>query len=158
MKTTKTPRLHYAWIVLGTACVLSIAARADSASFAVFVDPLVKLFGWKRGEISFAYSLAFLFGLPATIAMGWLGDRYGARPLMIVASFIISIGTVLLGTMLTTATVGCAARAARVDGASLRHRTIYSSDLNTRRSSAAPRRDRTCASARATAAARPSAG
>jgi MFS family permease len=85
MKTTKTPRLHYAWIVLGTACVLSIAARADSASFAVFVDPLVKLFGWKRGEISFAYSLAFLFGLPATIAMGWLGDRYGARPLMIVA-------------------------------------------------------------------------
>jgi MFS family permease len=99
MKTTKTPRLHYAWIVLGAACVLSIAARADSASFAVFVDPLVKLFGWKRGEISFAYSLAFLFGLPATIAMGWLGDRYGARPLMIVASLIISIGTVLLGTI-----------------------------------------------------------
>jgi MFS family permease len=99
MATTKTPRLHYAWIVLGAACVLSIAARADSASFAVFVDPLVKLFGWKRGDISFAYSLAFLFGLPATIAMGWLGDRYGARPLMIAASFIISIGTVLLGTI-----------------------------------------------------------
>jgi MFS family permease len=65
----------------------------------VFVDPLVKLFGWKRGDISFAYSLAFLFGLPATVAMGWLGDRYGARPLMIAASFIISIGTVLLGTI-----------------------------------------------------------
>ena len=99
MTTTKRPQLHYAWIVLGAACVLSIAARADSASFAVFVDPLVNLFGWKRGDISFAYSLAFLFGLPATIAMGWLGDRYGARPLMIAASFIISIGTVLLGTI-----------------------------------------------------------
>src|SRR3954468_14601053 len=97
-RPTKAP-LHYAWIVLGAACVLGIAARADSAAFAVFVDPLVELFGWKRGDISFAYALAFLLGLPATIAMGWLGDRFGARPLMLVASLVISIGTVLLGTI-----------------------------------------------------------
>ena len=95
----KNSKIHYAWIVLGAACVLSIAARADSAAFAVFVDPLVDRFGWKRGDISFAYALAFLLGLPATVAMGWLGDRYGARPLMIAASFVISIGTVLLGTI-----------------------------------------------------------
>jgi MFS family permease len=99
MTLTKTSRIHYAWVVLGAACVLSIAARADSAAFAVFVDPLVALFGWSRGDISFAYALAFLLGLPATVAMGWLGDRYGARPLMIVASFVISVGTVLLGTI-----------------------------------------------------------
>jgi MFS family permease len=79
--------------------VLSIAARADSAAFAVFVDPLVELFGWARGDISLAYALAFLLGLPATIAMGWLGDRYGARPIMIFASLLISVGTVLLGTI-----------------------------------------------------------
>jgi MFS family permease len=99
MATTIKPRLHYAWIVLGAACILSIAARADSAAFAVFVDPLVDKFGWKRGDISFAYALAFLLGLPATIAMGWLGDRFGARPLMLGASLLISIGTVLLGTI-----------------------------------------------------------
>jgi MFS family permease len=98
MRTTKQP-LHYAWIVLAAACVLAIAARADSAAFGVFVEPLVELFGWKRGDIAFAYALAFLLGLPATIAMGWLGDRYGARPLMLVASLLISIGTVLLGTI-----------------------------------------------------------
>src|SRR5688572_14439103 len=91
--------LHYAWIVLAAACVLGMAARADSASFAVFVEPLVALFGWKRGDISGAYALAFLIGLPATIAMGWLGDRFGARPLMLTASFMISVGTVLLGTI-----------------------------------------------------------
>jgi MFS family permease len=95
---TKQP-LHYAWIVLAAACVLGIAARADSASFAVFVEPLVELFGWKRGDISFAYALAFVLGLPATIAMGWLGDRFGARPLMMTASLVISTGTVLLGTI-----------------------------------------------------------
>jgi MFS family permease len=91
--------LHYAWIILLAACVLSIAARADSASFAVFIDPLVAMFGWKRGDISFAYALAFLLGLPATIAIGWLGDRYGARPIMIGASILISVGTILIGTI-----------------------------------------------------------
>ena len=97
-RTTKSG-LHYAWIVLAAACVLGMAARADSASFAVFVEPLVALFGWKRGDISGAYALAFLLGLPATIAMGWLGDKFGARPLMLVASFLISVGTILLGTI-----------------------------------------------------------
>jgi MFS family permease len=99
MTSSTKSGVHYAWIVLAAACVLGIAARADSASFGVFVEPLVALFGWKRGDISFAYALAFVLGLPATIAMGWLGDRFGARPLMLFASLLISVGTVLLGTI-----------------------------------------------------------
>lgn len=95
----KTHRLHYAWVILTAACVLSIVSRADSASFAVFIDPLVAQFGWKRGDISFAYALAFLAGMPATVAMGWLGDRYGARKMMIGSSLLIATGTVLLGTI-----------------------------------------------------------
>ena len=92
-------RLHYAWVILTASCVLSVASRADSASFGVFIDPLVAQFGWKRGDISFAYALAFLAGMPAMVVMGWLGDRYGARALMIGASFLISTGTVLLGSI-----------------------------------------------------------
>src|ERR1700749_1926842 len=97
-RTTKSS-LHYAWIVLAAACVLGMAARADSASFAVFVEPLVHLFGWKRGDISGPDAPALLIGRPGTIAMGWLGDRFGARPLMLPASLMISVGTVLLGTI-----------------------------------------------------------
>ena len=89
--------LHYAWIVLAAACMLSIISRADSASFAVLVDPLVERFDWKRGDISIAYSLAFICSMPAMLVFGWLGDRYGARALMIGASIMISAGTVLLG-------------------------------------------------------------
>ena len=99
MTFIKKYRLHYAWVILAAACVLSVVSRADSASFAVFIDPLVAQFGWSRGDISFAYALAFLAGMPAMVAMGWLGDRYGARTLMIGASFLISTGTVLLGTI-----------------------------------------------------------
>src|SRR5262245_56209088 len=99
MTSTEKSRLHYAWIVLAAACVLSMVSRADSASFAVFVDPLVEKFGWKRGDISLAYSLAFILGMPAMLAIGWLGDRYGARVLLIGASMMISAGTILLGTI-----------------------------------------------------------
>ena len=92
-------KLHYAWVILFSACVLNIASRADAGSFGVFVEPLVEIFGWSRGDISVAYSLAFIVGLPAVVIMGWLGDRYGARPLMIGAAMLITAGTFLLGTI-----------------------------------------------------------
>lgn len=97
MTILRHARLHHAWIILAAACVLSVISRADSASFAVLVDPLAELFGWKRGEIGFAYSLAFLCSMPAMLVFGWLGDRVSARTLMLGASLMISGGTVLLG-------------------------------------------------------------
>ncbi len=99
MAHVKKHGIHYAWVILAAACVVNIVARADQASFGVFIDPLVQQFGWKRGEISFAYSLAFLIGLPAVMIMGWLGDRFGARQLMLGAAVMIGVGTVLLGTI-----------------------------------------------------------
>jgi MFS family permease len=92
-------RIHYAWVVLFAACMLNIASRADHGSFGVFVEPLVELFGWSRGDISAAYSIAFIVGLPAVVIMGWLGDRYGARLLMIGAALLITVGTYLMGTI-----------------------------------------------------------
>ena len=91
--------LPYAWVVLSSACMLNTASRADHGSFGVFVEPLVELFGWSRGDISAAYSIAFIVGLPAVVVMGWLGDRYGARWLMIGAALLITVGTYLIGTI-----------------------------------------------------------
>ncbi|MBI4332619.1 MAG: MFS transporter [Chloroflexi bacterium] len=98
-KTPARRKLHYAWIVLIAACILGTVSRADAASFGVFIDPLVKLFGWSRGEISLAYSMAFLAGLPAVVGMGWLGDRYGVRRMMLIAAAVTGAGTMLLGTI-----------------------------------------------------------
>ncbi|HZM44534.1 MAG TPA: MFS transporter [Burkholderiales bacterium] len=91
--------VHYAWLLLAAAMILNITSRADQGSFGVFIDPLVSEFGWKRGDISFAYSLAFIIGIPAVLIMGWLGDRYGARQLMLFSSLMIGVGTILLGTI-----------------------------------------------------------
>ena len=89
--------LHYAWVILAAACIVSIVSRADSASFAVFIDPLADQFDWKRGDIAFAYSIAFIASMPAMLLFGWLGDRIGTRLLMVVGSVMLSAGTVLLG-------------------------------------------------------------
>lgn len=99
MISIKKFKIHYAWVILFSACVLNIASRADAGSFGVFVEPLVELFGWSRGDISVAYSVAFIVGLPAVVIMGWLGDRFGARWLMIGAALLITAGTYLLGTI-----------------------------------------------------------
>lgn len=97
MEHIRKHSFHYAWVVFIAAGVLNIVARADQSSFGVFIDPLVEQFGWGRGDISFAYSVAFLAGLPAVVVMGWLGDRYGARLLMLCAAVLIGTGTVLMG-------------------------------------------------------------
>lgn len=89
--------VHYAWVILAAACIVSIVSRADSASFAVFIDPLAAQFDWKRGDIAFAYSIAFLASMPAMLLFGWLGDRVGTRMLMIIGAVMLSTGTVLLG-------------------------------------------------------------
>ena len=97
MKVLRIQGVHPAWIILAAAFVLGVVSRADSASFAVLVDPLVEKFDWKRGDIGFAYSLAFLCSMPAMLVFGWLGDRYSARTLMLGSSLMISAGTVMLG-------------------------------------------------------------
>ena len=97
MKHVRRFGFHYAWVLLVAAWIVNVVARADQASFGVFIDPLVQRFGWQRGDISFAYSVAFLAGTPAVMIMGWLGDRFGARPLMLAAAAMIGLGTVLLG-------------------------------------------------------------
>lgn len=97
MTHSRGSAIHYAWIVLAAACIVSIVSRADSASFAVLVDPLVEKFDWKRGDIGLAYSLAFICSMPAMLVFGWLGDRYSARTLMLGSSLMISAGTVMLG-------------------------------------------------------------
>ena len=99
MSFLKKYNIHYAWVVLAAAFMLNIVARADQSSFGVFIDPLVDKFGWKRGDISFGYSLAFLVGLPAVVLMGWLGDRVGARLIMVFASLLIGGGTIMLGSI-----------------------------------------------------------
>ena len=72
---------HHAWIILAAACVLSIISRADSASFAVLVDPLVSMgivavIGWGTwGLLKDSLSLLALPGRAEEIVSGLSQSR-----------------------------------------------------------------------------------
>lgn len=93
------PRFHYAWVVLAAVMGINAVSAGIRLSFGVFIDPLVKQFGWSHGDISLAYTLAFIAGIPMILAVGWLGDRISTRTIVIIASVVASLGIVLTGTI-----------------------------------------------------------
>lgn len=91
----KLRRLHYAWVILTAVIVINTLSSGVRLSFGVFIDPLEEQFGWSRGAISFAYTLAFLAALPATMLVGRLGDVVGIRRLVGLAAITTTTGLIL---------------------------------------------------------------
>lgn len=87
--------VHYAWVILATVLFIQALRTGIRLSFGVFIDPLVEQYGWSRGAISFAYTLQFLSGIPVTLMAGWLGERLGARMVVVVATLLFTLGMVL---------------------------------------------------------------
>ncbi len=90
---------HYAWLILAAVWVLFAVSIGVRFSFGVFIDPLVAEYGWDRGGVSFAYSLQFLAGIPVTLVAGRLAERIGSRRIVMVGSFIFTIGMLLTATV-----------------------------------------------------------
>ena len=56
-------------------------------------------FGWNMGLIGAALATYYLFGALAAPLTGMLGDRYGARPLMLACGVLYAASMVLIGTV-----------------------------------------------------------
>jgi MFS family permease len=63
-----------------------------ATTFGVFLKPLSQEFGWSRGGISLAFSLANLVYSGALPLIGRLVDRLGARKVILPAALIFSLG------------------------------------------------------------------
>jgi nitrate/nitrite transporter NarK len=75
--------------------VVYIISSGVRFSFGVFVDPLVEAYGWSRGDISLAYTLQFLLGIPVVLVVGWLAERISGRRIVVVGAAIFTIGMLL---------------------------------------------------------------
>lgn len=62
-----------------------------------FFDAWMAEFGWKRASVSGAYSLRSLESGIATPLFGWLLDRLGARPVLVLGVISVSTGVFFLG-------------------------------------------------------------
>ncbi|MBE3109018.1 MAG: MFS transporter, partial [Acidobacteria bacterium] len=91
-------RVFYGWwVVAALSAIMFLSAGPAFYAMGVFVVPFQEEFGWSRGQISVALSLAALIsGLFGPVA-GVLVGRVGARRLMGVGGVMMGISLGLLG-------------------------------------------------------------
>jgi len=89
--------IFYGWIVLGVLCVAGFARQGPAvATLSVFVEPLIREFGWSRTALSGAVSLG---GVLAAVIAPWIGpvlDRQGSRLVLCAAVLINGVALMLL--------------------------------------------------------------
>ena len=64
----------------------------------VFTIPLVEAFGWTRGEIAFSFTVATFTSASLSALVGWLCDRFGSRPLVLVGTIGYAFGMAIIAT------------------------------------------------------------
>jgi MFS family permease len=96
MGMVKLKHLHYGWIIAVIACVILISHGLIIYTFGIFLRPLTIEFGWERGALSLALSMALLVTGGFGIIAGRLSDKYGPRPLLTASGILIGISFFLL--------------------------------------------------------------
>ena len=88
-------RIHYGWVVAGTAFVTLLAAASFRAAPGPLMVPLHDELGWSTTTISAAVSVNLvLYGLTAPFAAA-LMDRFGLRKVTSIALLLIAAGAAL---------------------------------------------------------------
>lgn len=93
LQPQRTPRLHYAWIVLAVSFVALLGAAAVRSVPGIILTSLETEFGWSRESITLAVSVnMLLFGLAGPF-LGRLMDVYGPRRIALWTLGLIALGT-----------------------------------------------------------------
>lgn len=78
----------YAWVIAATCAVMVGMAFGGLVNIAVFLKPLAAEFGWERGEIAAAYSVATISSGLGGIIMGYFSDRLPVRRMVLAGSLV----------------------------------------------------------------------
>lgn len=89
------PRVHYAWIVVGTAFLTMLISAGAVGAPGLLIRPLEQEFGWTAAEISGALAIRLtLFGLVAPFAAALI-NRFGLRRVTAASLIIVSAALAL---------------------------------------------------------------
>src|SRR5919108_1637159 len=92
--------LHYGWVIVGILVVVQVIGSAISQSAGIMVAPLRDPhggFGWGIGTIGALLAVYYVVGAVFAPISGWLGERYGARHLMLAGGLLYGSSMLLLG-------------------------------------------------------------
>jgi MFS family permease len=90
----KTSRVFYGWwVVLASGIGLAVCfGPIIVATFGIFLKPLSREFGWRRAQISLAFSLAMVAHTVAVPFIGRLADFIGARKVILAGGLLLGLG------------------------------------------------------------------
>ena len=92
--------LHYSWVIVGILATVQIFGSSVSMAAGIMIPPLTDPegpFGWSIGTIGAALATYYLVGAVCAPIAGWLGDRYGARRMMLAGGILFATSMTLLG-------------------------------------------------------------
>jgi len=92
----KLKHLHYGWVVAFIGASILAAFALVNHTFGIFLRPLTMEFGWDRGALSGAVSMALVLTGFLSILSGRLSDKYGPRILVTLSGLIAGIGFLLM--------------------------------------------------------------
>jgi len=97
-------RIHYGWVIVAIATTMLLvtsSVRFATAALVPFLSDPASGFGWSYAAISLGFSLQWIILAIVSPYVGWLGDRYGIRRLLLLGIVLFIAGMLLIGTMTT---------------------------------------------------------
>ncbi|MDP2917267.1 MAG: MFS transporter [Dehalococcoidia bacterium] len=94
--TPEKPGIYYGYIIIAAGFWIWLIGYGTTATFSVFLKPMLAEFGWSRGETALALSMAVIVQAFLAIAMGWLTDKLGPRLVLMTFGSLLGIGYLLI--------------------------------------------------------------
>jgi MFS family permease len=90
------------WVMVGVCTALVTLAFGAVNNISVFLTPLAAEFGWSRGDVSLAYSIATIGTGLGGVLMGHFADRMPVRRVVLCGALACGLGFIFLSRLQTT--------------------------------------------------------
>ncbi len=85
-------KIFYGWYVVAISLIIMTAAYGVYFSWPVFYVPILNEFRWSRAATALIFSLGSIVYTFASVASGFLFDRFGPRKLFVISAIVIAVG------------------------------------------------------------------
>ena len=90
---------HYSWIIIAILATVQIFASSISMAAGIMLPPLTDEsgpFGWNESLVTLGIAAYYGFGALYAPITGWMGDRFGARVMLLAAAILYLVSMLLL--------------------------------------------------------------
>jgi MFS family permease len=90
-------KIFYGYFVVAASVIIMTVTWGTNRTFGVFLEPMLKEFGWTRAAISGGFTLNMLVMGGAALAAGNLTDRFGPRIVLLACGVFLGLSYILCG-------------------------------------------------------------